>query len=83
VTIKTAISIDESLFERAEALARELNISRSRLFALATQDFIERYDNQRLLDEINAACDEAPDAQERTQLQTMRAQQRRLVEGQW
>jgi metal-responsive CopG/Arc/MetJ family transcriptional regulator len=83
VTIKTAISIDESLFERAETLARELNISRSRLFALATQDFIERHDNERLLEAINAACDDLPDAEEQALLQRMRTRQRRLVEGQW
>ena len=34
-TVKTAISIQEGLFEQAETLARQIKISRSRLFVLA------------------------------------------------
>ena len=49
MTIKTAISVDEALFEKAKTLARELDISRSRLFALAVQEFIEKHENQHLL----------------------------------
>ena len=38
--IKTAISLQESLFAQAEDLARDLNVSRSRLFVLALENFI-------------------------------------------
>ena len=48
-TIKTAISIDDLLFQRAEALAAELHVSRSRLFVLAMEEYIQRRQNQRLL----------------------------------
>ncbi len=65
MTIKTAISLEESLFERVDALAKELNISRSHLFALAAQEFIERHENQHLLEAINAAYDDLPDPHER------------------
>jgi hypothetical protein len=37
VTVKTAISIDKGLFEQAEAIAKELAISRSHLFTLALE----------------------------------------------
>jgi metal-responsive CopG/Arc/MetJ family transcriptional regulator len=83
MTIKTAISIDESLFDRAEALAHELNISRSHLFALAAQAFIERHDNEHLLETINCAYDDLPDPLEQTLRQGMRIRHRRMVEGQW
>ena len=53
--IKTAVSIQEPVFEQAEKLARELNLSRSSLYTLALEAFIERYQNKRLLREINAA----------------------------
>ena len=52
-SVKTAISIQELLFEQVDALASELNISRSRIFVLAVEEFIERYNNRQLLDEIN------------------------------
>ena len=83
MVIKTAISLEESLFERVESLAEDLNISRSRLFALAAQEFIERHENQRLLEAINAAYDDLPDPEEQALRDKMRIRHRRLVEGQW
>jgi metal-responsive CopG/Arc/MetJ family transcriptional regulator len=83
MTIKTAISLEESLFERVDALAKELNISRSYLFALAAEEFIERHENQHLLEAINAAYDDLPDPHEQALRQEMRTKHRQLVEGQW
>ena len=83
MTVKTAISVDETLFEKVETLARELSISRSRLFALAAAEFIEKHENQHLLEALNAAYDDMPDAQEQALQRQMRAQHRVLVEGQW
>jgi metal-responsive CopG/Arc/MetJ family transcriptional regulator len=82
-SVKTAISIREPLFEQVEALANELNISRSRIFALAVEEFIQRYKNQQLLEEINRAYDDLPDASEKEYMGKMRNQHRRLVEDQW
>ena len=48
-TVKTAISIQENLFEQAEALAQQMNISRSRLFVLALEDYIRRQQDRELL----------------------------------
>lgn len=82
-SVKTAISIQEPLFEQVEALASELNISRSRIFVLAVEEFIERYKNQQLLAEINSAYDDLPDVSEQEYMRKMQYQQRKLVEGQW
>jgi metal-responsive CopG/Arc/MetJ family transcriptional regulator len=81
--VKTAISIQQSLFEQAEALARELHISRSRLFALAVEDFMQRYENQRLLERINDAYADTTTSEEQALLRRMRRQQRQMVEGEW
>jgi len=81
--IKTAISIQESLFEQADELARELDISRSRLFVLALESFIQEYQNQKLLKTINAAYDGESDPAEESRIRSMRRHQRRLVEGEW
>ena len=80
---KTAISIQKSLFEQAETLAQQLNISRSHLFALAVEDFIKRCHNQALLDQINQAYSDQPDLNEQTHMSKMRKSQRKLVEGEW
>ena len=81
--VKTAISLRQSLFEQVEVLAAELQISRSRLFALAAEAFIQDHQNQKLLKAINAAYDDLPDAGEQSLRRKMRQQHRRLVEGQW
>lgn len=82
-TIKTAISLQEPLFKQLEALARELDISRSHLFTLALEEFIRRYENQRLFEKINNAYEDAPDLNEELRLRQMRRQQRKIVEGEW
>ncbi len=81
--IKTAISIQKSLFEQAEALARKMKISRSRLFVLALEDYIRRQQNQDLLASINAAYADESDAAEKKMLRKARKQSRKLLEGEW
>jgi metal-responsive CopG/Arc/MetJ family transcriptional regulator len=81
--VKTAISMQQSLFEQVEALAREMHISRSRLFTLAVEDFMHRYESQRLLERINAAYADTPAPDEQALLRRMRRQHRQMVEGEW
>ena len=82
-TVKTAISIQENLFEQAEMLARQMKISRSRLFVLALEDYIRRQQDRELLAQINAAYADEPDAAERILIHKMRSTHRRTVEGEW
>ena len=83
VNVKTAISLQRSLFEQVDALAQELQISRSHLFVLAVEAFLQRYQNRQLLEAINEAYDDLPDAEEQALRDRMRQQHRRMVEGQW
>ena len=82
-SIKTAISLQQSLFEQVDALARELQVSRSRLFALAIEEFIQRHKSQGLLEAINAAYDDLPDSEEQAVRDKIRHHHRRLAEGRW
>ncbi len=81
--VKTAISIQESLFERTDALARQLHLSRSQLIARALDDFLKKHESRRLLDAINSALEGEPDPAEKERLAGMRSIQRKRVEGQW
>ena len=81
--VKTAISLQKSLFDQVEALASEMKIPRSRLFALAMEDFIRRYQNKQLLEQINKAYEDAPNPSEQTNLRRMLLRHRRMVEGEW
>lgn len=53
--IKTAISIEKNLFDQAEKMARTMKVSRSKLFVIALQDFIEHQKNKELL-RANQRC---------------------------
>lgn len=81
--IKTAISIDKPLFEQVDDLAHELNISRSRIFALAAIEFIQRHENQKLLEAINTAYNDFPDAKEKSLKSRMRSEHLKMVKDQW
>ena len=81
--IKTAISIDKSLFTQANALARSMKISRSRLFVVALEDYMRQQENRKLLEEVNAVYADEPSDEEKELLRRMRKSYRRLVEGQW
>ena len=78
--VKTAISLQENLFQQMEQLAGDLNLSRSSLIAIALQEFIERHENKRLLDQLNAAYEDDPQTEEVELSQDLRRPHRRIVE---
>lgn len=82
-TVKTAISIDKALFEQADGLARRLNLSRSRLVAMALEDYLKRMENLDLLERINSAHQNAPHPAEKRLAKKRCRIHRRLVEGTW
>jgi metal-responsive CopG/Arc/MetJ family transcriptional regulator len=80
-TVKTAISIDKPLFEQADAVARELNIPRSRVFVIALQEYLRRRQHRRLLDQINAVYGDGLDDEERDLLRHLAPHQRQIMES--
>ncbi len=81
--IKTAISLQESLFEQVDTLAHEMKVSRSRLFVLALEEYVRRHQNRQLLERINQAYREPGDASEQKRLHKTRRLHRKVVEGEW
>ena len=82
-SIKTAISLQKPLFDQAEALASELEIPRSRLFALAVEEFIQRHQNEKLLAALDEAYADNPDPEEETLRHQAQSRHRQLVDGEW
>ena len=78
--MKTAVSIEESLFREAEAWAGRLGISRSRLFAEAVREFVRRRENEELLRRLNEAHADGLDEEEQEHLDRMWAYQARLLD---
>ena len=80
--VKIAVSIKKPLFEQAEKLAEQMQVSRSHLYTMALEMFLERHQSQCMLGRLNQLYEEnPPTAEERRLLEAMQRQQRRLVEG--
>ena len=56
--MKTAVSIPDEVFRKAEQLARRLGISRSRLYALAVEGYVKRRAPESITDTMNRVVDE-------------------------
>ena len=78
--IKTAISLDENLFNAVKETARDLNTSRSRVIRLALLEFMERRKNMRLLDQLNEAYKDEPTKEEENIARSMRNVQQGIAE---
>jgi metal-responsive CopG/Arc/MetJ family transcriptional regulator len=76
--MKTAISVPKDIFQETDHIAHELNIPRSRVITLALEEFIRRYQNKKLLEQINAAYTAPMTSDEKESLEIIRSQQRKL-----
>lgn len=55
--MKTAISVPNEVFELSEKLAKKLNVSRSKIFAMGVQKLAEDYNEEDLIANINEVCE--------------------------
>jgi len=81
--VKTAISLDESLFREAENWAGKLGVSRSQLFARAVEEYVQRHEDEDLVRRLNEAHADRPDEEDEEALrhgQALHAQMLRRAE---
>jgi metal-responsive CopG/Arc/MetJ family transcriptional regulator len=81
--LKTAISIDDGLLQEADQTARRMGLSRSRLFALAVEDFLERQRRERMLLQLNEVYASGAEPAEKRLLRGIKARVRRTVKDRW
>jgi len=81
--MKTAISIDDRLLQEADETARLMGVSRSRLFALAVGDFLERQRREQMLLRLNEVYSNDVEAAQKSQLKGIKAKVRRTIKDQW
>jgi hypothetical protein len=60
--MKTAISIPDPIFEAAEALAKNLGMTRSELYATAVAQFLESFQDEAVTQALNELYAETPAA---------------------
>ena len=56
--MKTAVSIPDDIFVRAEQLARREQRSRSEVYAAALDEYVARHAHDEITDTMNRVCDE-------------------------
>ena len=56
--MKTAVSIPDDIFERAERLASQERRSRSDVYAAALDEYLARHAREEVTDTMNRVCDE-------------------------
>jgi len=82
--VKTAVSIDESVYKEAERIAHKTHVSRSRLFETAVKEWVKKENKKLLIERINTAIKkDAPDAEDRHEKGVMKKYQYNLVRGEW
>jgi metal-responsive CopG/Arc/MetJ family transcriptional regulator len=56
--MKTAISVPDTVFAAADALAKKLGMSRSELYAVAVEEYVAKHRDTDVTARLNAVCDE-------------------------
>ncbi len=81
--IKTGVSMEIELFEKAEETAAKLNISRSRFFQLALGNYIRQYENLEILNKLNSAYADNIPEQEQDFQKLMKTYYKKHLEDKW
>lgn len=76
IGMKVAVSIPDTVFAKADALAKRLKLPRSRIYARALDEFVERHSPDRLTELANALADEMSEDETRETRQIIRSASR-------
>jgi predicted transcriptional regulator len=75
--MKTAVSVPDEVFERAERLAQRLKVSRSELYSRALREYLARHSPDEVKQALDALCEELDTGAE----QLVREASRRILEA--
>ena len=59
--MKTAVSIPDEIFEKAERLAKRAKRSRSEVFSAALREYVARHSPDEITEKMNEVCNEIGD----------------------
>ena len=76
---KTAVYIDGCLLKEADRAARDMGLSRSRLFSMALGDFLRHRRHQEVLEQLNHVYRNEPRAKQRAMAAKLKAKLRTVI----
>lgn len=81
--MKTAVSLEDSLLIEADRTAREIGVSRSRLFSMALESYLAERRARKILDQLNEAYADEPTVEEKRTVSRMKKKFSATVREQW
>jgi len=81
--MKTAISLDDDLLHEADKTARQMGLSRSRLFALALQNYLTERRREKMLEQLNQAYADGPTVAEKRMTAKIKSKFRSTIKDRW
>lgn len=78
-SMKTAVSIPDPVFVKAEAAAKRLKMSRSELYAKAIDAWVDAHSPDEITDAINAVLDQLTPEEREADLKVVRAGARQTM----
>lgn len=79
--MKTAVSLDDELLQQADEAARQMGLSRSRLFAAAISEFLQRKKQEEMLRQLNEIYAEGITPVEKRLLKGIKSKIRPITES--
>lgn len=80
IGMKTAVSVPNELFDRADRLAKHLQVSRSELYSRALREYLTRHSPEEVTEALNRHCGEVDTSPDPF---VSEAARRVLAEEQW
>jgi metal-responsive CopG/Arc/MetJ family transcriptional regulator len=81
--VKTAISLEQELLLQVGELADSMHVSRSRVFAMAAEEFVKHRRNEQITQKLDQVYIDGPTEEEQETLRRMRPTHRRLAGEEW
>ncbi len=82
-TVKTAISLNKTIYHRMDVMARRLKVPRSRLCAMALEEFFRREETKALMRTLNEAYAKPSPPEDQAALKRMRRLSWTTVKDRW
>jgi metal-responsive CopG/Arc/MetJ family transcriptional regulator len=82
-TMKTAISVEDQLMIAAGRVAREIGVSRSRLFSLALEDYLRKREQERIVEQLDQSYGGESDAAEKRTVARLKTKFRPVMKERW
>ena len=82
-TAKTAITVNRGLLQEVDRIAREMGVSRSRLFSAAVEEYLRHVRQHAMIEQLNRVYGDHPDPAEQQMASNMKAKMRPVIKDRW